>query len=341
MSGFTILAQDVPEQHRTGIWRYTDEVSRRLARSSGANIVTASFHGPHGPLWSRYYGRLFFKKYLIRPRGRLHSMCMWLIPPGTEICTIWDLIPLFREGMPLADRIVYRDLARSIVQYPSEWVAISEPVRQQLIGRLGIPGKHVHVAPPGIDRGLFHPTGEGRRAGGRTVVLHVGIGYPRKRIDLVIEALALLGPERFQFVRIGPAADKAYVASCLQRAGEVGLDMVELGRVPDATLVEWYNRADVMVFPSTDEVAGMPPIEALACGTNVVVSDIPPHRYLCGDLAWYAKPGDAQDLANAIERALAAPISEGDLMAHAARFSWDATAQVYADLYHSCGRGRM
>ena len=118
-----------------------------------------------------------------------------------------------------------------------------------------------------------------------------------------------------------------------RRAREVGLELVEPGRVNDAELVRAYNGADLVVFPSAGEGAGMPPVEAMACGTNVVVSDIQPHHYLCGALARYAKPGDAAALASAVDEALANPFPGGALREHASRFSWDATADVYLRLY--------
>lgn len=336
MKPITLLTQSLPPEGGSGINRYTKEVSYRLIEdlgepgSAGVRVVDIPMHGPKGPLWMRRHARLFFSKYLHRPEGRIISLCLWLIPPGTEIATIWDMIQK-PNAFVLADRMIHWDLWRSVRTYPKDWVVLSEAVRRQAIKRLNLPSQRVHVAYPGVDPATFHPMFEWHDRPMRPpiTILHVGIAYPRKRIDMIIEALAMLGPERFRFFRLGPASDRGYLALCVELAKMLGVEMISSSHIPDAELVRAYNRADLMVYPSSDEGAGIPPLEAMACGTNVVVSDIPPHREICGSFAHYARPGDPEDLARAIEAALAHPFEPERLIRHAHCFSWDATASVY------------
>lgn len=325
----TILTQATPPQGGTGIDRYTDEVSKRLVRDLGARIISIPFHGPRGPLWMRRHARLLLNKYLVRPEGRIMSFCLWLIPPGTEVATVWDIIQK-PNAFVMIDRIVHYDLWRSVKVYPKKWIAISSWVRKRMIDNLGLPPGRIHVAPPGIDTETFYPMDSpAHKKMERKTILHVGICYPRKRIDLIIDALGQLGPQRFRFVRVGPIADKAYSDLCWRKAEKIHLQMGELEWVTDAELARWFNKSDLLVFPSMDEGAGMPPLEAMACGTNVVVSNIPPHQELLGHLARYARPGDADSLAGAIDLALRNPRSSDELVAHARKFSWDATAEIY------------
>ncbi|MEK6988576.1 MAG: glycosyltransferase, partial [Candidatus Thermoplasmatota archaeon] len=161
-------------------------------------------------------------------------------------------------------------------------------------------------------------------------------GYKRKGIHLLVEALGRLGAERFRLVRVGPQTDPAYIAAYRARAAELGLDLVECGVVPEDALPSYYAHADLLVFPSADEGAGLPPLEAMASGTNVVASDIPTHREMCGDLAFYAS-ADPSSLAKAIEDALARPRPPEMLRAHAEEHSWARTADVYMPLFKELG----
>src|SRR2546428_12655525 len=68
-----------------------------------------------------------------------------------------------------------------------------------------------------------------------------------------------------------------------------------------AELPAYFANRDLLVAPSIDEDGPMPPLEAMACGTNVVLSDIPPHRERGGDLAFFFRPGAAEHLASPIQ----------------------------------------
>jgi len=151
-----------------------------------------------------------------------------------------------------------------------------------------------------------------------------------------VEALGQLGAQRFRLVRVGPQRDPEYIQAYRARAAELDLDLIECGFVPDEALPAFYGHADLLAFPSLDEGAGIPPLEAMACGTNVVVSDIPAHREACGDLAFYA-PGEASGLAAAVSRALENRRPADVLRRHALGFSWARTADAYLRLYARLG----
>jgi len=173
-------------------------------------------------------------------------------------------------------------------------------------------------------------------ADGKTTVMHIGLAYKRKGIDLLVEALGRLGAGRFRLVRVGPARDASYADAYRVRARGLGLELTECGVVPDAVLPAYYAHADLLAFPSLDEGAGIPPLEAMACGTNVVASDIPAHRETCGGLAFYA-PLNPEGIASAIEQALSHPHGRDELRRHASQFSWRKTAETYLGLYAKFG----
>ena len=106
-----------------------------------------------------------------------------------------------------------------------------------------------------------------------------------------------------------------------------------LGRVSDDELVRLYNQAACFVFPSLYEGFGLPPLEAMACGCPVLVSDIPVEREVCGDAAQYFNPLDPQNILHTITQYL----NDADVIKekmrqkgfeNITRFSWEKSAEI-------------
>ncbi|MDQ1741505.1 MAG: hypothetical protein QOE53_3157, partial [Pseudonocardiales bacterium] len=105
-------------------------------------------------------------------------------------------------------------------------------------------------------------------------------------------------------------------------------DVTLTGRVPDDDLAAIYSGARALVFPSDDEGFGLPTIEALACGTPVVATDIPVLREVLGDRATFVAAGDLEGLlAAGVAATRPAPPPPAWSWADAAQATW----RVYAD----------
>jgi glycosyltransferase involved in cell wall biosynthesis len=113
------------------------------------------------------------------------------------------------------------------------------------------------------------------------------------------------------------------------------------GYVGDDDLVDLYQHATAFVFPSQFEGFGLPPLEAMACGTPVVASTGGAIPEVVGDAALLVQPGDPQQLADAIGRVL----TEEDLRVKLRRrglervraFSWKRATQQILELYAVAG----
>jgi glycosyltransferase involved in cell wall biosynthesis len=170
-------------------------------------------------------------------------------------------------------------------------------------------------------------------------VLHVGSTVPRKRIDVLLQAFARLRHARpdARLLRVGGALPDEQAARRLRVAEAI----VELPSLDRATLAAVYRRAAVVLLPSEREGFGLPLLEALACGTPVVASDLPVLREVGGDAASYVGVGDADALAAGALRVLSADAGERRAMrdaalARAASFTIagyrDATLAVYDEV---------
>jgi glycosyltransferase involved in cell wall biosynthesis len=121
-----------------------------------------------------------------------------------------------------------------------------------------------------------------------------------------------------------------------QRARAAGVQLT--GRVAPEHLPAFYRRARLLVYPSLYEGFGLPPLEAMACGTPVVASNSTSLPEALGDAALLADPTDVAALAEAMERALFDEILRAQLrtrgLTQAGQFRWDKAAEQLLTLLH-------
>jgi glycosyltransferase involved in cell wall biosynthesis len=171
-------------------------------------------------------------------------------------------------------------------------------------------------------------------------VLHVSSTIPRKRIDVLLETFSRFRRARpdARLVRVGGALTQEHAR--LAERLEITEALVQLPFLERSQLAALYRRASVVVLPSDREGFGLPVVEAMACGTPVIASDIPALREVGGSAALYAPPGDVNRWAEALEQVVA---EQSDPAAHerrraaclnaAAKFDWRQYAMQMAALY--------
>jgi glycosyltransferase involved in cell wall biosynthesis len=112
-----------------------------------------------------------------------------------------------------------------------------------------------------------------------------------------------------------------------------------VGYIPEEELPLWYAAATVFVFPSIYEGFGMPPLEAMACGTPVITSNTSSLPEVVGDAGLMVNPTDTQALAEAIYQLLTDPDLRNELrtrgLARSKHFSWAKTAAATLAAYHA------
>jgi glycosyltransferase involved in cell wall biosynthesis len=163
-----------------------------------------------------------------------------------------------------------------------------------------------------------------------------------------------LPPEFVLFVGLGARKDIETLAKACRHAG---LPLViggargpngalptgahHLGYVDRDDLPALYGSATVLAYPSVYEGFGLPPLEAMACGTAVVGYDIAPLREVLGDAAVLVRPADDESLARSLRALFADEDQRRELvgrgLARARRFTWAATAASTAAIYRQLG----
>jgi glycosyltransferase involved in cell wall biosynthesis len=231
---------------------------------------------------------------------------------------------------------------------------VSQATRDELLERKWVSPKRISVVRPGLRPDFNRPPPTAskekitkmlnrHRPEGSTVdLLHVGSTIARKRIDVLLEVFARIKQEiepRARLLRVGgtfTAAQKAQV----QRLGLEDSIFVFPFLTP-AELVAVYSQAVLVLLPSETEGFGLPVIEALACGTPVIASDLPVLHEVGGHEVAYARVEDTGDWLLRIRQMLNEKKEQPALWiarqerarAQGRRFSWNETASQMMSIY--------
>ncbi|MGB1249181.1 MAG: glycosyltransferase family 4 protein [Candidatus Promineifilaceae bacterium] len=262
------------------------------------------------------------------------------------IVTVHDILPQTLTGHlaelhhPL-QRLFYR-LAMRGLRFASHLIADSQYTKMEVVRELGIAPEQITVVPLAVDHAVFRPIDTPRPANlPPNYLLYVGSDAPRKNLPRLLEAFATVRrhhPELW-LVKVGAATSVAQAAVFEQQVAALDLQkhVLMLTDVSAEKLVACYNHATAFVFPSLYEGFGLPPLEAMACGTPVICANATALPEVVGEAALLVDGRDSAEIADAIlsllaNPALAATLRERGLQ-RAQQFHWRQTARKTAALY--------
>ncbi len=231
-----------------------------------------------------------------------------------------------------------RVVPRSVVR-ADRILADSEATRQDIMALYRVNPENVHVLYSGVDA-QFHPVQYGSalqaireryEIGGWPYILSVGTIQPRKNYGRLVEAFHRL---RHPDLRLVIAGGRGWLDSPLYRQIEaLGIqERVHLvGFVADEDLPALYSAAQAFAYPSLYEGFGLPPLEAMACGVPVVVSNSSSLPEVVGDAGLQVDPYDVDALADALAQVIEDETLRRDLVQkgkkRAETFSWETAAR--------------
>jgi glycosyltransferase involved in cell wall biosynthesis len=231
------------------------------------------------------------------------------------------------------------------MEYADAIVAVSAETAKNIGKVLNIEPERVTIIPNAVDT-LFHPLPEAESQDFRHqlnvspdtfCLLNVGGNHPRKNLMGILKALKLVKQSGLsvQFWKISDDftdEDKRFI-----QANGLG-DLIEyLGCLDKPTLVRAYSAADVLVAPSFHEGFGITLLEAMACGTPVITSNVSAMPEVVGDAGVLVDPNDSQTVADEVYRLIEDPIYYQELrdkgLIRVKSFTWEKVAEQMTMVY--------
>ena len=236
-------------------------------------------------------------------------------------------------------------LPRKMMQWAAATAQASIGVCAALIDVLrgwGVAEDRLHVMRNGVDLQRFRPLpqAEARAQLGLTgapLLLSVGYLIERKGHHIAIEALAHLLPSHpgARLVIVGEGEARASLLALAQRLG-VEAAVTLAGAQPNAELLRWYSAADVFLLASSREGWANVLLEAMACGTPVVATDIwGTPEVVASEAVGRLVPRDGRAFAAAIEDVLKAALDRNAVRHYAEGFSWQSTSDAQLRLFRA------
>ena len=256
--------------------------------------------------------------------GKYFNKPVVITARGTDI----NLIPQFR--LP-------RKMILWAARNASGIVTVCNALKDEMV-QLGVAADKITPLRNGVDLQRFQPMDRGaaRATLGlkRFTLLSVGLLDPRKAHDLIIKALPSLPEVDLLIAGTGP--EKKNLEQLAQELG-VADRVTLLGPVPQTELKTYYNAADALVLASSREGWANVLLEAMACGTPVVASNVwgTPEVVAAPEAGELMPERTPQGLVTALSKLRANYPDHGATRRYAERFSWDPTTQGQIDLFHS------
>ena len=279
------------------------------------------------------------------PNALMHSVV--LPQRQTDKClyaaTIFDLIVLvmeqqFAKHWPADSLVTYKQKLERLARDFDLFLHISEHTKSDFLNALPVAAHKRHVVTTLAADSSFQPAMFPITPSQKDYVIYPGGFDPRKNMDRAIEAFAKLHEKygsdesiRSTQLCIVCSSDKASTSQLLNHARKHGVDdkVWLTGFVSDRVLVEIYQKARCLFFPSLYEGFGLPVLEGLACGLPVAASRTSSIPEVGRDFAVYFDPYNVEAMSHALQQALHAPV---DLEAKTQRyeyskeFTWKKTA---------------
>lgn len=322
-----------------------------------ADIASDRFATRRAPSCTRWRPVRILWEQFVLPRAATQDNVDLLHAPGyiaplrarvPVVITVYDMIALrFPKLCKPTNALNYRLMLPPSIRKAARIIVPSEATRTDLLQRFPFAEDKTSLIHLGISADLRKVDSETELAAVRSkyglpdrFILFTGRQEPKKNLVRLVEAFHMLrtgGGLKHKLVLAGtPDRDTPAVRS---RIACLGLDdeVIFTAFVPQQDLPAVYTAADLFAFPSLCEGFGLPPLEAMACGTPVVASDRAAVPEIAGNAAVSVDPTDPAAIAAAMDRIL----TDQDLRARlsasgperAAHFSWEKTASATESLY--------
>ncbi len=375
-----LLLNLAPTYRGAGISHYQQQLLAGMARESRGSdlkitalVSDARWHPPtplrvyrprwptHQPIARILWEQLWQANVLGRLQADLYHSLAFVGPQWgvrvPQVITVHDLsFWRYPQTLPAWKAFYLRQLTRRSIRRAARVIAVSESTRQDVLRWAQVPSERVVTVPNGVDA-RFRPlpsqdvaAWRARKGLPERFLLYLGTLQPRKNLETLLKAYARWrrqAPALAAGIPLILAGAKGwYYEHLFQLVDELGLSGAVhfAGYVPAQELPLWYNAATLFLYPSLFEGFGLPVLEAMACGTPVVVADTSSLPEMVADAGLILPPRDVDAWAQGIASLLTDEAYRVDLarrgQERARQFSWERTARETLAVYQDVLGGR-
>lgn len=285
---------------------------------------------------------LFFKD-----RPDVTMFFNYFLPPfarGKKLLVVHDtVIKDYPETMSFKTRTALRLTLKRSIKRADKIITVSQFSKGQIVKHFGVAPEDILVIPCAADEKRFYPIAD--RDGVRKKVcpkygidekyfLYLGNLEPRKNITRLIEAYSIAVKKKSDLPLLVIAGGKSWqYKEIFDKVKSIGLSgkVIFTGYVDDSDVVLLMNGAEAFCFPSLYEGFGMPPLEAMACGTPVIVSNTASLPEVVGGCGISVDPYNVSEISDALIKMTDATFNNEQRIAgieRAKTFSWKKSAEL-------------
>lgn len=351
----------------TGIGTYTENILKNMLEMnkddyfhiywSGADYESFTAHNTKIIMASKKHHR-FFEQYYFPDNLKNENIDVFHIPQNgigiseyiscKKIVTIHDLIPYVMPetvGKGYLAKFL-KELPR-VVELSDGIITVSEWSKKDILKFFPIEENKVYVTPLAADK-KYKPLNrekckyelKNKYNITKPFILYIGGFSPRKNVKALLIAFSQVFNrlnQEYELVIVGANKDDGSYLSKMSSSLDVSSNIIFTGFAPEEDLPILYNGCDIFVYPSLYEGFGLPPLEAMNCGTPVITSNISSIPEVVGDGGILIDPFNTASLIDALEMVLnddnkKKELSEKGLI-RASSYSWKKTAEETIKVY--------
>ncbi len=257
--------------------------------------------------------------------------------PGKLLVTVHDVfhlaMPQFVKGVH--KRLYAKGIFFALKERADRVICVSRFTADELVRLTGMDQDRTTVIYNGVEESWFQVP-VGNRPHPRPYVVYVGNVKPHKNLARLMDAFILV-KNRMPHDLLIIGEREGFITTDREsriRAADLTERIIFTGRLGDDELKRFVAHADALILPSLYEGFGLPPVEAMACGTPAVVSGVAALPEVCGDAALYLDPLDPENIAETILKVIQDAETQERLQARgkakAAIYSWDSACEQTA-----------
>ncbi|MEO0117361.1 MAG: glycosyltransferase family 1 protein [candidate division WOR-3 bacterium] len=291
-----------------------------------------------GSFWFQTEGKRFIQKDKIDVFfGSCDILPLGLSKEVKKVLVVHDLIfVLYPETMANYNRFVHKLFFAKSIRASDAIIAVSQATKMDIVRHFQVESKKIFVIHEGVKEIFFSPEKEKilnlRHRYGllKPYILNVGTLEPKKNHIILLKAFKKLKVD-WDLVIIGKKGWKSESFFSTLKELKLSERVKILGYLPAEDLPLFYAGAEIFVFPSLYEGFGLPVLEAMACGTPVICSNVSSLPEIGGDAVLYFNPHSVEELVSQIERLIGDSELREKLkergIERAKKFSWQKTAE--------------